>query len=88
MPRLMAFLTLSEGIFASLALAIAVRKAEFMSGLPPALRAAMVISLINLVYNAPFLASAAPFLCLILAHFECPDIRITSLIYQENRLLR
>jgi len=38
------------------------------------LRAATVISLISLVKTLPRLASMAAFLCLIVLHFECPDI--------------
>ena len=47
--------------------------------LPP-VRAATVISLINLVKTLPRLASNAPFLCLIVCHLECPDILLISLI--------
>src|ERR1051326_585425 len=53
---------------------IAFRRRALPSGSPPPLRAATVISLINFVNNLPRLASSAPFLCLILCHFECPDI--------------
>src|SRR5205085_1486605 len=49
------------------------RALMLMSPLPP-LRAAMVISLMSLVKILPRLASSAPFLCLIVCHFECPDI--------------
>src|ERR1700733_14176128 len=64
---------LSAGIFSALAAATAVRSRGFESGSPP-LRAAMVISRMSLVKILPRLASSAPFLCLIVAHFECPDI--------------
>ena len=60
------------------AAAIAVRRRGFRSGAPPDL-AAMVISLISRVNILPRLASSAPFLCLIVAHLECPDIRNASL---------
>src|ERR1043166_2858361 len=66
----------SFGMLPALASRIALRKRAFASGSPPPLRAATVISLINLVNSLPRLASSAPFLCLILCHFECPDIGI------------
>src|ERR1044071_3451359 len=53
---------------------MALRKRALPSGSPPPERAATVISLINFVNSLPRLASSAPFLCLILCHFECPDI--------------
>jgi len=46
----------------------------FFSGSPPLL-AAMVISFISRVKILPRLASSAPFLCLIVAHLEWPDMR-------------
>src|SRR3954453_21837251 len=69
----MARLMLSEGMFSALAAATAVRRRGFFSGSPPVL-AAMEISLISRVKILPRLASSAPFLCLIVAHFEWPDI--------------
>src|SRR5499427_4859062 len=69
----MARLMLSAGMFSALAAAIAVRRRGLVSGSPPLL-AAMLISLIRRVKILPRLASSAPFLCLILAHFEWPDI--------------
>src|ERR1700741_4705314 len=63
----------SSGAPAALAAATAVRKRGFPSGSPPAL-AAMVISLIRRVKALPRFASSAPFLCLIVAHFEWPDM--------------
>src|SRR5436305_7653788 len=64
---------LSDGIFSALAAATAVRRRGFLSGSPPLL-AAIVISLIRRVNILPRLASNAPFLCLIVAHLEWPDI--------------
>src|SRR5215475_6146950 len=69
----MARLILSAGIFSALAAATAVRRRGFPSGSPPAL-AAIVISLIRRVKILPRFASRAPFLCLIVAHFEWPDM--------------
>src|SRR4051812_41845758 len=53
---------------------------------PPPLRAAMVISLISLVKVLPRLASSAPFLCLIVCHFECPDITLVTSKMLEMKL--
>src|ERR687884_2112200 len=65
---------LSEGMFSALAAAMAVRRRGFLSGSPPPL-AAIVISLIRRVKILPRLASSAPFLCLIVAHLEWPDMQ-------------
>src|SRR6202012_225392 len=70
----MARLMLSAGMFSALAAAMAVRRRGLPSGSPPPPLAAMVISLIRRVKILPRLASSAPFLCLIVAHFEWPDI--------------
>src|SRR3954463_234139 len=70
----MARLILSEGMLLALASAMMVRSRGFMSGSPP-LRAATVSSLMMRVKSLPRLASAAPFLCLIVCHLEWPDIR-------------
>src|SRR3954466_13904437 len=69
----MARLMLSAGILSAFAATIAVRKRGFISGSPP-LRAAIIISLIRRVNAFPRLASVAAFLCLMVAHLECPDI--------------
>src|SRR6202041_884880 len=69
----MARLMLSWGIFSALAAATAVRSRAFESGLPPPF-AATAISFRRRVKILPRLASSAPFLCLIVAHFEWPDI--------------
>src|SRR5512135_1022098 len=70
---MMAFLILSAGMLAALAARMAVRRRGLASGSPP-LRAAMVISLITRVNVLPRLASRAAFLCLMVAHFEWPDM--------------
>src|SRR5277367_93897 len=75
----MARLMLSPGMFSALAARMAVRSRGLPSGSPPDL-AAMVISLINWVKILPRLASAAPFLCLIVAHFEWPDMKTSGAI--------
>src|SRR5207244_10780828 len=64
----------SLGMLPALASRMALRRRALASGSPPPVRAATVISLINLVKSLPRLASVAPFLCLIECHFECPDI--------------
>src|SRR5215471_15158488 len=69
---------LSAGMFSAFAAAMAVRNRGFESASPPPFLAAMVISLISRVKILPRLASSAPFLCLIVAHFEWPDIAGTS----------
>src|SRR5262245_41694129 len=61
-----------------LASRMAFLRRAFPSGSPPPVLAATVISLMNLVNSLPRLASSAPFLCLILCHFECPDIGVCS----------
>src|ERR1700757_4221822 len=69
----MARLMLSAGMFSALEARIDVRSRGLPSGSPPD-RAAMVISLIRRVNVLPRLASSAPFLCLIVAHLEWPDM--------------
>src|SRR6202051_5343169 len=69
---------LSLGMFSFLAARIAVRRRGLESGSPPPTLAAMVISRITFVKMRPRLASVAAFLCLIVAHLECPDMEIAS----------
>src|SRR5579862_6019300 len=73
-PRMMARLMLSEGMLTALAAVMAVRRRALVSGSPP-LRAAMLISLMRRVNTFPRLASVAAFLCLMVAHLECPDMQ-------------
>src|ERR1700723_2165153 len=80
----MARLILSAGIFSDLAARIAVRRRGLESGSPPLMRAATEISLMILVKIFPRRASAAPFLCLMVAHLEWPDIKKPS--FQFRRL--
>ena len=54
-----------------------------MSGSPPPARAATVNSLMRRVKILPRLASSAPFLCLIDAHFEWPDM---SKLHEINEM--
>src|SRR5207245_11401894 len=82
-PRWTARSIFSLGMFSFLAAAIAVRSLGLESGSPPPTRAAMVISRITLVKMRPRLASVAAFLCLIVAHLECPDISRLALSLQK-----
>src|SRR6186713_2470919 len=68
---------LSDGMFTALASAMIVRNRGFMSTSPPPPRAATVSSLMRRVKTFPRLASAAPFLCLIVCHLEWPDMQET-----------
>src|ERR1700689_4738803 len=78
----MARLMLSFGMFSALAAAMALRKRGLPSGSPPDL-AAMLISLMSCVKILPRLASSAPFLCLIVAHLEWPDMG-TSVVIENT----
>src|ERR1700753_440491 len=73
----MARLMLSAGMFSALASAMAPRRRGLPSGSAPPCRVAIVISRIRRVNILPRLASVAPFLCLIVAHLEWPDM-VTS----------
>src|SRR5579864_8335567 len=65
---------LSAGMFSAFAARMAVRRRGLESGSPPPFFAAMPISLMRRVKILPRLASSAPFLCLIVAHLEWPDM--------------
>ena len=73
-PFWIARLMLSAGMFTDLAFSTAVRNRGLELGSPPPMRAAIDISRMILVKILPRLASRAPFLCLMEAHLECPDI--------------
>ena len=49
-----------------------------MVGSPPPWRAAMMIARLSLLHSLPRLASMAPFLCLIVAQWEWPDMASPS----------
>src|SRR5438105_4993675 len=83
-PRRIARLMFSAGMFAALASAMIVRRRGFMSGSPPPPRAATVNSLMMRVKILPRLASSAPFLCLIDAHFEWPDMPETLPLFGQD----
>src|SRR6476646_1422112 len=65
---------LSAGMLTDLASATTVRSRGLLSLSPPPARAATVSSLMMRVKIFPRFASAAPFLCLIVAHLEWPDM--------------
>src|SRR3954469_11697389 len=71
----MARLMVSLGIDPALASDTALRRRGLPDRSPPPMRAATVSSLMSLVKSLPRLASRAPFLCLIVAHFEWPLMR-------------
>src|ERR1051325_4331257 len=73
----------SAGMFAALASPMIVRRRGFMSGSPPP-RAATVNSLMMRVKILPRLASRAPFLCLIDAHLEWPDMSETLPLFGQD----
>src|ERR1700733_6080444 len=79
----MARLMLSAGMFSAFAARTAVRRRGLPSGSPPPALAAMVISLIRRVKILPRLASSAPFLCLIVAHFEWPDMETSGSVKMQ-----
>src|SRR6185503_7060803 len=65
---------LSLGICCALASAIALRSRKLPLGSPPPMRAAVTSSRMRRVNTLPRAASVAPFLRLIVAHFEWPLI--------------
>src|SRR5271163_3551440 len=77
---------LSLGIFSLFAERMAVRRRGLVIGSAPPVRAAMVSSRIIFVKILPRLASVAAFLCLIVAHLECPDMdKPSSGMWQEQQ---
>src|SRR5262249_51960711 len=65
---------LSAGMLTDFASAITVRRRGLVSGSPPPFLAATASSLMMRVNTFPRFASAAPFLCLMVCHFEWPDM--------------
>jgi len=65
----------SLGILFDLAFAITSLNLLLLLGSGPPSLTATISSLPNLVKTLPFAASFFSFLCLMLANFECPDIR-------------
>src|SRR5215831_1603016 len=85
---MMARSILSLGMFSFFAARIAVRRRGLEFESPPPMRAAMVISRISRVKIRPRLASVAAFLCLIVAHFECPDMTHPSSFFRGREVDR
>ena len=73
-PFLIARSMLSAGMLAALHFDRIVRSVMFDPGSPPLMRAEIVSSFANLLKTLPRLASAAPFLCLMVDHLLCPLI--------------
>src|SRR6186997_2961360 len=67
---------LSFGIELSRAFWIAVARVALPSGSAPPSRAATMIARESFEKSLPRFASAAPFLCLMLDHLLCPDMRL------------
>src|SRR4051794_7333312 len=83
---MMARLILSDGMLTALAAIMAVRRRGLPSGSPP-FRAAIMISLMSRVNALPRFASVAAFLCLMVAHLLCPDMKKPQLIltFENNK---
>src|SRR5690348_9576304 len=84
----MARLMLSAGMFSALAARTALRRRGLESTSPPPARAAIAISLMRRVKILPRLASVAAFLCLMVAHLECPDITVSIASGVDRRRAR
>src|SRR5687768_12082495 len=72
----------SVGTEASRALPIIVRSVALASGSPPPSRADTSTWRISLAKSLPRALSLAPFWCLIVAHFECPDMSDPDLLQE------
>src|SRR5579875_168142 len=68
----------SRGTDASRAFWNIVRSVGLLSGSPPPSRAATSTWRISLAKSLPLALSAAPFLCLMVAHLEWPDMLVSS----------
>src|SRR6188472_465160 len=75
-PRAIARSMLSFGMELSRAFWIAVARVALPSGSAPPSRAATMIARESFEKSLPRFASAAPFLCLMLDHLLCPDMRL------------
>src|SRR5436190_14379313 len=75
-PRAIARSIVSFGIDASRAFSIAFWSARFAAGSAPPSRTATMIARESFEKSLPRRASCVPFLCLIVDHLLCPDIRL------------
>src|SRR6266545_4683807 len=82
-PRAIARSMLSFGMEYERAFSIAFASARFPPGSPPPSLAATMIARDSFEKSLPRFASAAPFLCLIVDHLLCPDIRLLSDQFEE-----
>src|SRR5204863_8095725 len=73
---------LSLGTLSARASRMAFASFRFMSGLPPPSLAAIWMARQSFDHSLPRRASAAPFLCLMVAQWECPDMRT---LYRPHR---
>src|SRR5436190_9997633 len=74
----------SFGIEYDRAFSIAFCSARFPAGSPPPSFAATMIARVSFEKSLPRLASAAPFLCLIVDHLLCPDTRRLPYLVQKE----
>src|SRR2546425_2060164 len=74
----------SFGIEYERAFSIAFCSARLAVGSPPPSFAATMIARVSFEKSLPRLASAAPFLCLIVDHLLCPDTRLLSYLIQKQ----
>src|SRR3954462_4693778 len=84
-PRLTARSMLSTGTEFLRAFWIASYSVGLPSGSPPPVRAATSMFLISLANSLPRLASTTAFLCLVVAHFECPLTAFPSRHRRQRR---
>src|SRR3954469_21204160 len=82
LPRLTARSMLSLGTEVFLAFWIASNSVGLPAGSPPPVRAATSMFLISFAKSLPRLASIAAFLCLVVAHLECPLMMVCFLCSQ------
>ena len=75
-PRLIAVSILSLGTCSAFALVIMVRRVALDPASPPPSRAATSMLRTSFAHSFPRALSAAPFLCLMVAHLEWPDIDV------------
>src|SRR5213595_445820 len=88
-PRLTALSMLSLGTEVFFAFWMASYSVGLPPGSPPPVRAATSMFLISFAKSLPRLASTTAFLCLVVAHLEWPDIRLSPSHHQlANEYLR
>src|ERR671936_901483 len=83
-PRAIARSMFSFGIEYERAFSIAFCSARLPAGSGPPSRAATMIARDSFEKSFPRFASAAPFLCLMLDHLLCPDMRLLSDHLEES----